>query len=99
MRYGTSTVMGESSSKHAEGPVAKAIEEQTAKLPSDTFLWIAGGAAAVSLMLQLSGKKQVGNFIGQWVPTILIAGLYNKIVKVHGHDKTGKGNQATSAVG
>ena len=26
---------------HQEGRVAKAIEEQTAKLPSDTFLWMA----------------------------------------------------------
>src|SRR6266550_8915792 len=27
---------------HREGILAKAIEEQTAKLPSDTFLWAAG---------------------------------------------------------
>ena len=29
--------------EHSEGPLAKAIEEQTAKLPSDTFLWLAIG--------------------------------------------------------
>ena len=28
---------------HSEGQVAKAIEEQTAKLPSDAFLWMAVG--------------------------------------------------------
>jgi len=25
-------------------------------------------------------------FVGQWVPTILILGLYNKLVKQHGSD-------------
>ena len=32
--------------EHKEGKVARAIEEQTAKLPSDTFLWAAIGAMA-----------------------------------------------------
>jgi hypothetical protein len=33
--------------QHSEGPVATAIEEQTAKLPSDLFLWAAIGSMAV----------------------------------------------------
>lgn len=73
-------------SDHSEGPVARAIEEQTAKLPSDTFLWAAIAAMAVSAALQLTGAKQVSNFVGQWAPTILILGLYNKLVKVEGTD-------------
>ncbi len=32
-----------------EGPVARAIEQQTARLPSDTWLWAAGGSIALSL--------------------------------------------------
>ena len=39
-----------------------------------------------SLVLQAAGKKQVGNFIGQWAPTLLIFGLYNQLVKLHGSD-------------
>ena len=74
--------------KHKEGPIARAIEEQTAKLPSDVFLWTAAGAVALSLAMELSGRKQAGNFVAQWVPTILILGLYNKLVKVQGHDST-----------
>ena len=31
---------------HREGFIAKTIEEQTAKLPSDTFLWLALGSIA-----------------------------------------------------
>src|SRR4051812_46556620 len=30
--------------QHAEGTVARMIEEQTAKLPSDLFLWAAGAS-------------------------------------------------------
>jgi hypothetical protein len=30
------------------------------------------------------------NFIAQWVPTWLILGLYNKVVKTEGHDHLNK---------
>lgn len=73
-------------SEHREGAVARAIEEQTAKLPSDTFLWAAGGAIAGSLTLKMLGRHQDALFVGQWVPTMLILGLYNKLVKVAGSD-------------
>lgn len=72
--------------EHKEGPVAAAIEEQTAKLPSDLFLWVALGSIAVSLALQVTGKKKSSLFVGQWAPTFLILGLYNKLVKLEGHD-------------
>ena len=72
--------------EHTEGTIARSIEEQTAKLPSDVFLWAALSAIAGSAVLQLAGKRQVSNFIGEWVPTLLIFGLYNKMVKVLGSD-------------
>jgi hypothetical protein len=73
-----------------EGPVARNIESVTSRLPSDIWLWTSIGSMLVSLGLQLSGNrktKQVSNFIGQWAPTLLIFGLYNKLVKVAGHDR------------
>ena len=70
-----------------EGPVARAIETQTSKLPSDWFLWAALGSMAVSLGLQIFGQKKTSNFIGQWAPTLLTLGLYNKLVKIGGHDR------------
>lgn len=72
--------------EHQEGEVAKAIEEQTAKLPSDVFLWAALGSMAVSLTLQIMGEKHKSLFIGQWAAPFLLLGLYNKIVKLEGHD-------------
>lgn len=73
---------------HAEGRLATAIEERTARLPSDTFLWAALGSMGASLFLQLTGRKTTSDFVGQWVPTLLLFGVYNKIVKVAGHDRT-----------
>jgi len=73
-------------SEHKEGPVAKAIEDQTAKLPSDTFLWAAVGAMGVSLALTVLKKRHTGLFIGQWAAPFLLLGIYNKIVKTEGHD-------------
>jgi len=69
-----------------EGPVAKAIESQTAKLPSDLFLWTSVCAMATSLTLKLTGKDHLALFIGQWAAPFLLFGIYNKIVKVEGHD-------------
>jgi hypothetical protein len=71
---------------HGEGMVARAIEQQTAKLPSDVFLWAAGGSIAGSLLLHMSGRKEDALFVGHWAPTFLILGLYNKLVKVAGSD-------------
>ncbi len=73
-----------------EGPVAKAIENQTAKLPSDWFLWSALGSMGVALALKIMGKKHQALFVGQWAAPFLILGLYNKLVKVEGHDKEDK---------
>lgn len=72
---------------HAEGVVARTIEQQTAKVPSDVYLWAAGGAIATSAILQLAGKPRASLFLGQWVAPFLLLGVYNKIVKVAGSDR------------
>ena len=72
---------------HREGPVAKSIEKQTAKLPSDIFLWVAIGTMAASAIIQFTKKKHWSLFIGEWAAPLLIMGLYNKLVKVEGHDQ------------
>ncbi|VTT98645.1 Uncharacterized protein OS=Rhodopirellula maiorica SM1 GN=RMSM_00090 PE=4 SV=1 [Gemmataceae bacterium] len=83
---------GESSEavKHSEGPVARSIEEYTAQLPSDTFLWAAGASIAGSLTLMATGNRHGALFVGQWAPTFLLLGIYNKIVKVAGSDRVHK---------
>jgi hypothetical protein len=72
----------------SEGLVAKTIEEQTVKLPSDAFLWMAVGAMTASATLQVMGNRRVSLFVGQWAPAFLILGVYNKLVKQLGSDRT-----------
>jgi hypothetical protein len=81
----------ESRDAKKEGPVAKTIEDQTAKLPSDVFLWASIGAMSTSLVLKLMGKNHVALFIGQWAAPFLLFGVYNKLVKQGGHDQTDPG--------
>jgi len=70
-----------------EGKVATAIESQTARIPSDVFLWTSLGALAASLTLKVLKKDHIALFVGQWAAPFLIMGLYNKLVKVGGHDQ------------
>jgi hypothetical protein len=72
--------------EHREGPVARSIEQQTAKLPSDLFLWAALGSIATSLIFQITGDERKATFVGHWAPTFLTLGIYNKLVKLHGSE-------------
>jgi len=71
--------------EHKEGKVATALEEQTSKLPSDTFLWASFGSIIASITFKVMGREKDALFVGQWAPTLLIIGLYNKFVKLLGH--------------
>jgi hypothetical protein len=82
-----SPTMRREAADHSEGVVARTIEYQTAKLPSDVFLWAAMGCAGLSLMLHMSKDQTNSRFFGQWVAPLLIMGLYNKVVKVAGSDQ------------
>ena len=70
-----------SSRHHHEDVVTSNIEKYTSKIPSGVYLAAGLASIAVSAGFAMAGKKQTANFIGMWVPTILIMGLYNKIVK------------------
>lgn len=80
-------------SQHREGGLARGIEQETAKLPSDTFLWAALGAIAASATMQAMGQKQGSLFVGQWAPVFLMFGIYNKLVKQLGSDRQSRPSQ------
>lgn len=69
-----------------EGEVAKMIEKQTAKVPSDMFLWAAFGSMGISLALKMMDKEKDALFVGQWAAPFMLLGIYNKLVKQEGHD-------------
>ncbi len=86
--------MNDHNKQHEEGTVAKKIENQTAKLPSDVFLWSSLAAMGVSLGLKCMKHKHLALFVGQWAAPFLLLGIYNKIVKVEGHDKHNSGSRS-----
>jgi hypothetical protein len=49
-------------------------------------LGIGGILASAGFALAGKDHRDKANFIGLWVPTFLILGLYNKLVKVGGSD-------------
>jgi hypothetical protein len=83
---GFKTKVAQINPERKEGKVATAIEAQTSRLPSDLFLWTAVGALAASLTLRLLKKDHTGLFVGQLAAPILLLGVYNKMVKLQGHD-------------
>jgi hypothetical protein len=82
-----------------EGKTTSRVEEQTKKIPSMAFLNLALGSMAVSLGLQLSGRRTWANFIGQWAPTLLILGVYNKLAKTFSEQAESMGSFSQGAAG
>jgi hypothetical protein len=82
---------GQYGTARREDDVTRRVESQTTAIPSVAFLGLALGSMALSLAFMLTGRRQAANFIGQWAPTILIMGLYNKVVKQQGSDMTDQG--------
>ncbi len=76
-----------------EDQFTKTIESYTAAVPSTGYLAVAIGAMGLSLACQVAGREKWGNFIAQWVPTWLVIGLYNKLVKLEGDDRYQRGRQ------
>ena len=70
--------------EHAVGDLARLIEQQTAKIPSHWFLFAAVASMCASLGFELSGRTRASRFVGMWPTPLLVAGMYNKLVKTLG---------------
>ena len=70
----------EERSRH-EGRVTSEIEKRAANIPSITSLALAGAAVLGSVSLYVMERREMASFVGMWVPSLLILGLYNKLVK------------------
>jgi hypothetical protein len=79
-----------SAPRTTEDTFTKTVEQYTASVPSSAYLGLAVGAMGLSLAFQLAGREKWSHFIAQWVPTLLVIGVYNKLVKVEGHDRAGE---------
>lgn len=70
--------------QHEEGTLTKTIEHYTSLVPSGVYLTAAVASMGLSLGLRLAGRRDDAIFVGHWAPTILLLGVYNKMVKLHG---------------
>lgn len=66
--------------------INRAQEKAASRTPSTLFIAAALASIGASLLLQLRGNRQWSLFVGQWVPSFLLFGLYNKAVKSMGAD-------------
>ena len=73
---------GEVSQPSTEEVLVVAIGEEAPKPATDTLLMAALGSMGVSLLLQLFGRRTTSRFVGQWVPILLLFGLYDRISKL-----------------
>ena len=84
----TTTSSLESGANAQEGMTTKKIENITAKVPSLAYLGLAFGSMALAISLQaFTNRKSLANFVGLWVPSFLLIGIYNKLVKLEGNDQ------------
>lgn len=73
---------GKTSTPMREENMSKAVTKPTAKIPSSYFLAAAGGVFVLSLGMALtSRKKDWANLVGNWVPSLILLGIYNKNAK------------------
>ena len=71
-----------------EGKITKSVESFTSQIPSMAYLLLAVGSMAASASLVMFAKrKTLANFVGLWVPTLMLVGVYNKLVKLEGSDR------------
>lgn len=82
-----------------EDNVTRSVESRTAKIPSIGYLGLAIGSMGLSAILAFGlRRKELANFVGLWAPTILIMGLYNKLVKIE-HEDLGRSQSSGNVTG
>jgi len=70
--------------EHGEGKLTRLVEQQSAKVSSVVFFFVAVGAMVGSLGLELAGRRRASQFVGMWPGPLLTMGVYNKLVKTFG---------------
>ncbi|MHB8735912.1 MAG: hypothetical protein ACYC6M_11490 [Terriglobales bacterium] len=69
-----------------EGDLTRAVERQTARIPSGGYLLAALSSMTISAVLKATRRDEAALFVGQWAAPFLILGMYNKLVKQLGSE-------------
>jgi hypothetical protein len=57
---------------------------QTWRVPPSLLVGLALGSMGLSAAFALAGKMKVANFIGQWVPSLLILATFERLIQAEG---------------
>ncbi len=70
-----------------EKQISKKVEEYTSGIPSAAYFGLAVGSMILSASIAaFTRRKSAANFIGLWVPTLMLVGVYDKLVKLEARD-------------
>lgn len=72
----------------------RVVEEQVRRVPPSLLVGLALGSMAISAAFAVAGKLKVANFIGQWVPSLLILATFDRLMQAD----VGTGADASSAL-
>ncbi len=68
-----------SAQEHSQRLVER-VTSQLESIPPDSFLVGAALSVGASLALRVAGRYQDALFVGQWAPTLLLVGLFSKVM-------------------
>ena len=71
----------------------RVVENQVRRVPPSLLVGLALGSMAVSAAFAVAGKLKVANFIGQWVPSLLILATFDRLLQ----GESGAGVQPSSS--
>jgi len=57
------------------------VESQVRRVPPSVLVGLALGSMVVSAGFAVAGKLKVANFIGQWVPSLLILATFDRLMQ------------------
>ncbi len=65
-----------------KGQTATGLEKVASKITSGGYMSLALGSLALSAAIAaFSKRKSMANFVGLWVPTLMLVGIYNKLTQ------------------
>lgn len=70
--------------EHAESSFTRGLEQQAAKIPSHWFLAASLASMVGAATLEILGRRHSSRFVGIWAQSLLVMGVYNKLVKTLG---------------
>jgi hypothetical protein len=68
------------------------VETQVRRVPPSLLVGLALGSMGLSAAFAVAGKLKVANFIGQWVPSLLILATFDRLLQA----ETGSAARASS---